>query len=279
MMNKKEKIVTLITNSLSLLIALLVLVPFGKSTVSNGEVVFKALIAPIIVCVIFIINAYIKYVVGTNEYKYTSFSAYLSVYTYLVALFIYTIETLLRTGAGSVYSVQTFVLLVAVFTFVAAVFAALGIFMQKLTIFLKSKESIFIDILAVLLVIALSLVVRTALLKHVGVPMDDGILQNIIVPLLFGIAVALIIVFVMISTLKCNEKYEYQSRKEMLGQWNDARDAVYHQAQLDILYNLYNFTKQELGIEDEMVELEQVEEEAEEAPAEEPVEEAAAVVE
>ena len=81
MMNKKEKIITLVTNSLSLLLALLVLVPFGKSSVSNGEIVFKLLVAPIAILVIFIVNSYIKYVVGTNEYKYTSLSAYLGLFS------------------------------------------------------------------------------------------------------------------------------------------------------------------------------------------------------
>ena len=282
MMNKKEKIITLVTNSLSLLLALLVLVPFGKSSVSNGEIVFKLLVAPIAILVIFIVNSYIKYVVGTNEYKYTSLSAYLGLFAYVVALFIYVIETMLRTGAGAVYATSTFVILVAIFTLIASLIAAVGIYMQRFVIFLKSKECVFLDIVLVLLVVAIVMVIKMVLERHVGVPMDASVLQYIVVPLLFGLAVILVLVFVLLNYLKYNEKFAYYSRKELLEKWNTARDEVYHQALVDILFNLYNFSKNELGITDQPVaEEETPEEEApeEEAQPEEPVEEPVAVAE
>lgn len=281
MMNKKEKIITLVTNSLSLLLALLVLVPLGKSSVSNGEIVFKLIVAPICILAIFIVNSYIKYVVGTNEYKYTSLSAYLGLFAYVVALFAYTIETMLRTGASVVYATSTFVVLVAIFACIAAIFAAVGIYMQRFVIFLKSKECIFLDIVLVLLVVAITIVMRLVLLRHVGVPMDASVLQYIVVPLLFGLAVILVLVFVLLNYLRYNEKFAYYSRKELLEKWNTARDEVYHQALVDILFNLYNFSKNELGIteeaapaeeeaEEEQTEVSSGEEAAEEAP-EEPV--------
>ena len=272
MMNKKEKIITLVTNSLALLLALLVLVPLGKSSVSNGEIVFKLIVAPICILAIFIVNSYIKYVVGTNEYKYTSLSAYLGLFAYVVALFGYAIETMLRTGASVVYATSTFVVLVAIFACIAAIFAAVGIYMQRFVIFLKSKECIFLDIVLVLLVVAITIVMRLVLLRHVGVPMDASVLQYIVVPLLFGLAVILVLVFVLLNYLRYNEKFAYYSRKELLEKWNTARDEVYHQALVDILFNLYNFSKNELGITEEAAPAaeEEAEEEAEEAE-EEPV--------
>ncbi len=278
MMNKKEKIITLVTNSLALLLALLVLVPLGKSSVSNGEIVFKLIVAPICILAIFIVNSYIKYVVGTNEYKYTSLSAYLGLFAYVVALFAYTIETMLRTGASVVYATSTFVVLVAIFACIAAIFAAVGIYMQRFVIFLKSKECIFLDIVLVLLVVAITIVMRLVLLRHVGVPMDASVLQYIVVPLLFGLAVILVLVFVLLNYLRYNEKFAYYSRKELLEKWNTARDEVYHQALVDILFNLYNFSKNELGIteetapaEEEAEEEQEAEEEAAEEAEEEPV--------
>ena len=82
MMSKKEKIFTLVTNSISFLLFLAILVPFGAGSVSNFEVIFKFVIAPILMCVIFALNSYVKYVVRSNAYKYTSFSAYAGIFLY-----------------------------------------------------------------------------------------------------------------------------------------------------------------------------------------------------
>ena len=67
MLSKGEKIFTLITNLLTFALCLLVVVPFGKTGISEGELTFKVLLAPIAILVLFILNSYVKYVVNADN--------------------------------------------------------------------------------------------------------------------------------------------------------------------------------------------------------------------
>ena len=72
MLSKGEKIFTIITNLLTFALCLLVAIPFGKTGLSENELLFKVLIAPIIACVLFALNSYVKYVVNASDNKYLS---------------------------------------------------------------------------------------------------------------------------------------------------------------------------------------------------------------
>lgn len=78
MLSKGEKIFTIITNLLTFALCLLVAIPFGKTGVSEKELLFKVLIAPIAACVLFLVNSYVKYVVNAADNKYLSFSVYIT---------------------------------------------------------------------------------------------------------------------------------------------------------------------------------------------------------
>ena len=284
MMSKKEKIFTLVTNSISFLLFLVILVPFGAGSVSNFEVIFKFVIAPILMCVIFALNSYVKYVVGSNAYKYTSFSAYAGIFLYFVGLFGYTVLVMLKSGAGSVYEISQWIILLLIFVLAACVFAVLGIFVNRFVIFISTKENVFLDLGLFVVLVALTAVLKSVVAKHIGLAvLSADALKFIVVPAMFGLAIVLFLVFVMLNYLNYNERFVYASRKELIEKWNEGREAVYKQAELDILYNLYDFSKSELGIEEivvfdeEEASVEEVVEEA--APVEEVVEEAAPVEE
>ena len=284
MMSKKEKIFTLVTNSISFLLFLAILVPFGAGSVSNFEVIFKFVIAPILMCLIFALNSYVKYVVGSNAYKYTSFSAYAGIFLYFVGLFGYTVLVMLKSGAGSVYNISQWIILLLIFVLAACLFAVLGIFVNRFVIFISTKENVFLDLGLFVVLVALTAVLKSVVAKHVGLAvLSADALKFIVVPAMFGLAIVLFLVFVMLNYLNYNERFVYASRKELIEKWNEGREAVYKQAELDILYNLYDFSKSELGIEEivvfdeEETPVEEVVEEA--APVEEVVEEAAPVEE
>ena len=287
MMSKKEKIFTLVTNSISFLLFLAVLVPYGAGSISNFELIFKFVVAPILVCVIFVLNSYIKYVVGSNAYKYTSFSAYAGIFLYFVALFGYTVLVMLRTGAGSVYEISQWIILLLIFVLAACIFAILGIFINRFVIFISTKENVFLDLGLFVVLIALTAVLKSVITKHVGVAVISAdLLKFVVVPAMFGLAIVLFLVFVMLNYINYNERFVYASRKELIQKWNEGREAVYKQAELDILYNLYDFSKTELGIEeivvfdDEEAPVEEVEQLVEETVEEaSPVEEPAPVEE
>ena len=278
-MSKKEKIFTLITNILAFILFLIVLIPYGKSSMNDNELLVKCLIAPIAACVLFAINSYIKYVIGSNAYKYTTFSAYLPVFLYLVGILGFAAIVMLRTGAGSVYDVESWIPLTFVFVAAAVIFAVISIFIGRFIILINTKENIFLDISIFVIIIAVTAVLKAFFAKHVGVAMESDMLQSIGIPAMIGFAVVVFLVFVMLNYLNYNEKFVYASRKELLTKWYEGREAVYRQAELDILYNLYDFSKNELGIE-EIVVVEDDEEAIQENEAEqmpetvtEPVEE------
>ena len=252
MMTKKEKILTLMLNIISLALILAVVVPFGKDSVSNGEIVFKCLIAPIIACVIFVINSYIKYVVGTKNYKYNSFSAYLSMFGYAVALLMYLALVSLRTGNGVVYATSPWLVLTFCAVFGAGIITVLGIIIHRVVIRLDTKENIFLDLALFVLFIVLTAVLKSVLSKHVGVQMNSNTLQFIVVPLLLALAVVALLVFIMMNLLQYNEKFVYASRQELIDKWNEGREAVYNEAKDDILFSLYLYAKEQLGIYDEL---------------------------
>ena len=288
MMTKNEKIITLVLNIISFALILAVVVPFGKETVSNGEIVFKCLIAPILACVIFVINSYIKYVVGTKNYKYNSFSAYLSIFGYAVALLMYLAIVSLRTGSGVVYQTTPWLVLTFFAVLGAGIIAVLGIIIHRVIIRLDTKENLFLDLAIFVLFVVLTALLKSVLGKHVGVAMSSNALQFIVVPLLLALAVIALLVFIMMNLLQYNEKFVYASRQELIDKWNEGRDTVYNEAKDDILFSLYLYTKEQLGIYDELDvcecdecdECEECEEcheaEAEEQPVEEPQEEAPA---
>jgi len=280
MMNKNEKIITLITNICTLVLLLAVVVPFGKSTVSSGEIVFKCLIAPIIACVAFVINSYVKYTVGSAQYKYNSFSAYLPVFGYLVAILMYAALISLRTGAGVVYEASTWIILSFFLVFGAGVAVVLGILIHRLIVMISTKENLFLDIAIFLVVVIVAALMKAFLTKHVSVVMNDNTLQFIVVPLLLALAVIALLVFIMMNLLQYNEKFVYASRQDLLDKWNEGRNAVYDEAREDILFNMYLFSKEQLGLVDELdtvLEEDEEVEETEEPEAE--VEESKEVVE
>ncbi len=250
MMTKKEKLFTIITNSIALALFLSIIIPFGKNSITNFELIYKFLIAPIIACLVFLLNAYIKYVAGTTAYKYTSFSCYLAPIFYLVGLFAYAALSMLRSGAGSVYEISSWIILTFAFILVACLLIIAFIFIGRFVIFMKTKENVFLDLGIFVLVIAVTAVLKAILNKHLAVTLNDNILQFIVIPAIIGLAIVAFLVFLMLNYLTYNEKFIYASRKELLAKWNEGREEVYRQAEVDILYNLYDFSREELGLKD-----------------------------
>ena len=268
MMSKNEKLFTLCTNFLAFIVFFAVLVPFGKSSIGENELLVKCLIAPLLTCVLFAVNSYIKYVIGSNAYKYTVFSSYLPIFLYLVGICGYAAIVMLRTGAGAIYEVSPWITLTFIFVLAASLFAVIAIFINRFIILITTKENLFLDIAILIIVIAITAVLKVFFAKHVGVTMNSDILQSIGIPAMLGFAVVMFLIFVMFNYLNYNEKYVYASRKELLQKWHEGRETVYRQAELDILYNLYDFSKNELGIEEIVVLDDEQPEEVEEPAAE-----------
>ena len=270
MLSKGEKIFTLITNLLTFTLCLLVVVPFGKTAITEKELLFKVLIAPIAMLVLFLFNSYIKYIVNASDNKYLSFSTYITVFGYAISILAYSVIVMIRTGSGPellsgsnfVYTITPWIIITSIMVVGAVLLGVLAIAIHRFVLLLSTKENLFFDIILLIVLIAFTAVMKGLLYKHLNVELDGSALQYIVAPALIVLAIETFLGYSMVNFLKYNEKYVYVSREELIEKWKAGRDEVYRQAQLDILYNLYKFSKNELGIEDITI-----------APAEEPVKE------
>ena len=288
MLSKGEKIFTLITNLLTFALCLLVVVPFGKTGISESELTFKVLLAPIAILVLFILNSYVKYVVNASDNKYLSFSTYITIFGYAISILAYSVIVMVRTGSGPVlesgsnfiFTITPWIVITSIMVVGAVLLGVLAVAIHRFVLLLSTKENLFFDIVLLILLIIFTSVMKGLLYKHLNVELDGSALQFIVAPALIVLALETFLGYSMFNFLKYNEKYVYVSREELIEKWKAGRDEVYRQAQLDILYNLYRFSKNELGIEETPV-VEELAPVVEETPVveEEPVVEEAPVVE
>ena len=250
MLSKGEKIFTIITNLLTFALCLLVAIPFGKTGLSENELLFKVLIAPIIACVLFALNSYVKYVVNASDNKYLSFSVYITVFGYAISILAYAVILMIRTNAGAVFNITPWIVLTSILVVATVVLAVLAVTIHRFILLLSTKENLFFDIVLFILLIIFTSVIKGLLYKHLNVELNGSAMQFILAPALIVLAIETFLGYSMYNFLKYNEKYVYVSREELIEKWKAGRDEVYRQAQLDILYNLYRFSKNELGIED-----------------------------
>ena len=274
MMSKNEKLFTLVINCLAFCLMFAVVVPFGTTSVTNGELVFKCLIAPIMACVLFVINSYFKYINRKAIYKYNSFSAYLPIFVYLVSILAYGAIILLRVGPGVVFSTKVWIVVTFLMVLGASILTVLGILIHRFIVIINTKENLFLDIAIFILLIVLAAVMKNVITKYVGVVAENAavaFLQFKLVPLLLTLAVFAVLMFVMLSLLQHNEKFVYASRQELIDKWREGREEVYNEAKDDILFSLYLYTKDQLDIYDELdFQEDEDEEEFEESEAAEP---------
>ena len=144
MLSKREKIFTLVTNLLTFALCLAVVIPFGKTGVSQGELLFKVLIAPILACVLFLLNSYVKYVVNASDNKYLSYSVYVSLFGYCISLLAYTVILMVRTGTGVIYGIAPWIALTATLIVGCVVLAVLSVTIHRFVLLLSTKENFFL---------------------------------------------------------------------------------------------------------------------------------------
>ena len=251
-MTKKEKIFTLILNIISLLLIIAVVVPYGADGLSELEVTLKCLVYPIIAFALFVFNSYVRYIAGSSKYKYNSFSAYLSVFGYVVALLAFVVLMFLRAGDGAIFATKGWLMTMFLCAISGSLLVVFSIFLRRLVIRLTVKENIFFDFVLAIALLLFVIFMRKLVQKGVGVAMNDNLLLYIYVPLLLTLIAVAIIVFVMYTYLHFNEQFTVESRRELIEKWYAGREKVYNEAKDDILFSLYLYSKEELGIYDEL---------------------------
>jgi len=285
MLSNKEKNTLLISNIIAIVISLIVCVPFGKTSVTSFELIAKFIVAPILIAVLVGITTYTKYNNFQPANKFIFVSAYTPFFSYVGASLFSTLLALIRTTNGYSHYYQwllTLIVLVTAFVLVAIV----NHMIHRWILVFTKNELMIVDTVLLILAIFLTFVLHNTVSNHVGAVLQAESILYIIVPLVFGLLFAAFHVLRIMYLHSSKESFKMVSHKELVANWKAEREKIYSEAEVDILYGLYSFSKNELGLSDELddlyeeiiEELESQDEEpaAEEEKPEEPVKEEAA---
>lgn len=254
MLQEKDRKTLFILACISIALCLAVCVPFGLKQISLFEIIFKYVVVGVFIAIVSVYAISLKFRSYRPAAKYTTIVTYTPLFSYAAAVLFSALLNLVRNGAafGSKF--------VPLVLFAGAVLAAV-IFLShlyyKAVLSLSKNEAILVDVIFVLLtVVFFVLAVSVAnTVKTAGtLPLASQSVLFLVVPLVLGIAAALLVVFSLKYLLETNEEYTVASREELYQQWKDnksKRTEVYDVAHQEILESLYEFTKEQLGIEGE----------------------------
>jgi hypothetical protein len=254
MLSNKEKNTLLVSNIIAIVISLIVCVPFGKSNVTSFELIAKFIIAPILIAILVGITTYTKYSNFQPANKFIFVSAYTPFFSYLGASLFSTLLAVIRTTNGFSQYYQwllTLIVLVTVFVLVAIV----NHMIHRWILVFTKNELMIVDTVMLILAIFLTFILHSTVSKHVDVVLQAVSILYILVPLLFGLLFAAFHVLRIIYLHSSKESFKIISHKELVAKWKEERDKLYSESEVDILYGLYSFSKNELGLSDELDDL------------------------
>ena len=275
MLSWKYKIPLLIFSAVALLASAVVCVPFSTSTIANSEVALKYVLIPLIIALCFIANAFVRYISKRKDVKFVSVASYLPIFAYLTAAGFFTVATIIKTPLGF-EKFDSWMINLAIILVITTLVAFMGHFVYRFILSLKTSENILLDCGLVVLLVAGFVYYRAIASKYTTLTYPNPNAWTIVVSILIALLMCAFLALRLVFLMKSEESYKNISKKELLERWHKGREAVYAQAEIDILYNLYEFSKSELGILEEYAHYdckEEFEDEATDEVVEEVIEE------
>ena len=275
MLSWKYKIPLLIFSAIALLASAVVCVPFSTSAIANSEVALKYVLIPLIIALCFIANAFVRYICKRKDVKFVSVASYLPIFAYLTAAGFFTVATIIKTPLGF-EKFDSWMINLAIILVVTTLVAFMGHFVYRFILSLKTSENILLDCGLVVLLVAGFVYYRAIASKYTTLTYPNPNAWTIVVSILIALLMCAFLALRLVFLMKSEESYKNISKKELLERWHKGREAVYAQAEIDILYNLYEFSKSELGILEEYAHYdckEEFEDEATDEVVEEVIEE------
>ncbi len=247
MISKKAKLSLFITAVVSVAFSLVVCIPFHTSTVSKFELVFKFIIAPIIVLLAYIANTIIKYLLNRSDIKFVTVASYAPLFGYIASASAMTGTVLVRSQQGFTsfdhWMITLFVVLV-----ILILDTILSHFVYRAVLSMKKVNNIILDAVFGVVTLAVFITYYNICAKYLGLTFEIKSPWVVVFCIIISLLVIGFLTLRGIYLMNTEEMYKKVSKKQLLERWHKGREAVYNQAELDILYNLYEFSKNELGI-------------------------------
>ena len=255
MLKNQEKRLVFNVSIISLVVSLLVCIPWGIGKVSGFEIVMKYIIIPAFIVVASIINLSIKYRNYRPANKFATIASYVPMFSYAAASLFNALMYLIRSN--DVYGRTKWVLLTVIIAVVLVLFTVLSHFYYRAVIVFSKNTSMLFDysFLAITVIdtIALSFIAR----DHSAVLLEAASVWHIILPALLGALVVVFLAFVLRNYRDYNDEYKLVDKGPLLENWMKIREDLYYNATEEIMNALYIYSADHLEFEDEEEETEQ----------------------
>ena len=255
MLKNQEKRLVFNVSIISLVVSLLVCIPWGIGKVSGFEIVMKYIIIPAFIVVASIINLSIKYRNYRPANKFATIASYVPMFSYASASLFNALMYLIRSN--DVYGRTKWVLLTVIIAVVLVLFTVLSHFYYRAVIVFSKNTSMLFDysFLAITVIdtIALSFIAR----DHSAVLLEAASVWHIILPALLGALVVVFLAFVLRNYRDYNDEYKLVDKGPLLENWMKIREDLYYNATEEIMNALYIYSADHLEFEDEEEETEQ----------------------
>lgn len=249
MLKNQEKKLVFNVSIISLVVSLLVCIPWGVSKVSGFELVMKYIIIPIFVIVASLINLSIKYRNYRPANKFATIASYIPMFTYFAASLFNALMYLVRST--EVYAKPKWVLMAVIISIVMVVFVVLSHFYYRVVIIFNKNKAMLLDYsflaIAIIDTIALSFIGT----DHLGVVLESGSAWHIVLPAIIGVLVLVLQAFVLRNYRDYNDEYKLVDKGPLLENWMKIREDLYYNATEEIMNALYIYSAEHLEFEDE----------------------------
>ena len=255
MLKNQEKKLVFNVSIVSLVLCLLVCIPWGINKISNFEIIMKYIIIPALIIVASIININIKYRNYRPANKFATISSYVPMFSYVAASLFNALMCLSRSL--EVYSRAKWMALALIITAIFVVFTALShLYYRSVLVFNKNTAMLFdYSFLAVA-------VIDTLLLSFIAtdysqVVLNAGSLWHILIPAIIGALVVVLHAFILRNYRDYNDEFKLVDKGPLLENWMKIREDMYYNATEEIMNALYDYSASNLEFDEEEAEVEE----------------------
>ncbi len=250
MLDIKKRRSMFILATISVVISFLTLIPFGTNGFSHIENLIKFTIFPIAIVLLSIVILGKKFKDYLPTDRALSFSSYVPVFGYLIALSVYTTFLINRADPVVHFTHFQYVLnMIGYGIILIGIIMCLSLF-DRLAIKFTKFSVLLIDIAIVIAFYISTLMIKSKVANvYETIQLTNHTKLHTIVLVVIGLIFVTCIVLRMRSLFNGNEEFTIQDKEELLQKWEDTRNREYYDAELKILYSLVNYSADRLSID------------------------------
>ena len=251
MLNDREKKSMFIISMISIVFAMVIVVPWGVKDVLTAEIVVKVWVLPLLGLVLYLLNLNSKYRNYRPSVRYTTVTSYFPLFTIAFASLANALLMLVRSTRPFASNMSWLWMVI----FVAGLFVAVGLlthFFYKAVIVFSKNESMLIDALLAVLYLGVLFLTSSIANRYHGleVAFENTSVLLIITPIVLGLLIAAVQVLSLVRLYISNPEYSVESKKALIEEFMALHKREYDYAENHLLKSLYTYSKEQLGIED-----------------------------